>query len=212
MKKTSLIIVSLLAILSFGIINADAQTRFYLGGQAGFNLSGTTDDGIKASTFSFNPEFGVQVGRRWMFGTELNFNAVRADNSRKELTIGDVTFESTEDMYAVGISPYARYKFARIRRVGLWVEGSASFYKMFDSEGDIDATVAGLNVLPMVTYEPSRHIVLYSTINLFSLNCTYTRIDAVTNVSSDQYSFGFNADATSLAKTGDISIGLLYRF
>lgn len=84
---------------------------------------------------------------------------------------------------------------------------------MLTSDDDIGATTVGLSVVPMLTYEPTKHIVLYSSLNLLSFGCTYTIVDTSDpTVPNEFYNVGFNVNASNIVKLGDISVGLLYKF
>jgi hypothetical protein len=213
MKRIHFIIVIAFSAMFLSAFRANAQTRFYLGGDAGINLVGTFDEDNHVASLMLSPELGFQIGKKWMIGSKLTFNAMTSSKDKVSVTVGNTTISSDEALLVAGINPYVRYKCLNVRRCGFWLEGSAEFNKMLTSDDDIGATTVGLSVVPMLTYEPTKHIVLYSSLNLLSFGCTYTIVDTSdSTVPNEFYNVGFNVNASNIVKLGDISVGLLYKF
>ena len=199
--------------------NATAQN--YIGGS--FSISNTvsqvSSSGNQRNQFGFNvaPDFGRELGERWAVGIRptLGFNCN--------------TFGNQDDnVFSLGVNPYARYQLLTAKRFGLWAE--ASPYLRYNlsrtkSEGvggsysnESRLLNYGIQFLPVLTYHLSGHISLETRLNLFSvaLNGTHsTNISHTTNnaQTSDTFTCGLSATSKDiLGSLGDITLGFLYHF
>lgn len=99
---------SLLVALIFATLTASAQ--FYFGGQVGFSRNAT--DNI--TNLQIAPELGYDFNEKWAFGGVLDYQ---------------YNYHNKVSTNIFEISPYARYKFARVAddKLKFFVDGGVGF-------------------------------------------------------------------------------------
>ena len=189
--------------------NASAQD--YVGGS--FSISNTANQISTASdhtnSFSFNvaPDFGWEFGEQWAVGVRptLGFSQASSGNHK-------------DQVFSLGVNPYARYKFLTANRFGLWAEaGSNLSYNFTQIKSDGYARKNhilnyGVQLLPVVTYQLGNHVSLETRLNIFSvvMNGSHASSDEQT---LDTFTCGLSATSKNIiGSLGDITVGFLYHF
>ena len=199
--------------------NASAQN--YIGGSFSISnsVSQVSSSGNQRNQFGFNvaPDFGRELGERWAVGI------------RPTLGFNSNTFGNQDDnVFSLGVNPYARYQLLTAKRFGLWAEaGPYLNYSLSRTKSEgVGGSYSnesrilnyGIQLLPVLTYHLSSHISLETRLNLFSvaLNGTHsTNVSHTTNnaQTSDTFTWGLSASSKNiLSSLGDITLGFLYHF
>lgn len=211
MKKTILIVAASLATLV-----ASAQTKMWIGGNAGYNssttdLSGDTDP--KTSGGSFGPQFGYWVNDNIAVGLGLSYSSTTSENGSE----GGVLDYKSKDVTGFTVSPFVRYykkmdKFALYGELNIGIgSGKTSWSDVTNSTGgtvtvpDAETKSFALNVGPGVQYWFSDNWSMNTTIGLLHYG-TDTQVgqDGADDVTTSSLDFGL--DMTSL------NFGLNYHF
>ena len=211
--KKSFVFILLLGLLTGGI-TVNAQTRFYLGGEAGYHTSWpTTDSDARVYAYTISPDLGIQIGRKYMVGVRLYHSAITSKSDAK-LTIAGISITSSDGLSAFGVKPYARVRCFDIHKIGVWLEGSVLYEEAYNKRKNVQVSLGKIGFMPLITYEVTKHLVLYSSLNLLSLDFSYLNlyIEDLEEINREEYSFGFNVDATKFFKMSDFSLGLIFRF
>lgn len=97
-----------LAFAAFASISASAQ--FYFGGELGFSRNATDN----VTTVTIAPEVGYNFNETWAFGGVLDY---------------DYRYHNGTDLNIFEISPYARYKYAKLAddKLQFFCDGSVGF-------------------------------------------------------------------------------------
>ena len=198
----------------FFSLNASAQS--YIGGSfslgsstVGRNQTPTTWS--RSTSFRLAPDVGWFIGDRWAVGIRPSVGFSSTINS------DDVQSKS----FSLGINPYARYRLLDHHRFGLWAEADPKIsFEQVKSQArgggwpsKSHSTFYDMDILPVLTYQLSRHISLESQLNLFSL--FLNGVDHVDSNGYHQHSFsgGLRADAKDIVDNlRNITIGFLYKF
>ena len=212
MKKVlfELILTSLLSLT--GLV-ANAQ-KPYVGGS--FNLSASDSHLSNSGSFQnhFNlsvaPDFGWKFKENLAAGFRPTFGFLRMTSHGNQET------RST----SVGLNPYIRYRVLDYHRFGLWAEADANVnfkqeWSLYDKTTvSKSRTVSqGLQALPVLTYQLTKHISLETRLNICSFGLTSSHAEYNDNSSSSSVSFGLNATSEDiLGSLGDITVGFLYFF
>lgn len=108
--KKCKIMKKLLLSLFIVLASITANAQFYVGGQVGFSRNATDN----VTTLQIAPEFGYDFNEKWAFGGVLDYQYGYQDKVNLNI------FE---------ISPYARYKFARVAddKLKFFVDGGVGF-------------------------------------------------------------------------------------
>lgn len=203
----------LTSVLSLTGLVANAQ-KPYVGGS--FNLSASDSHLSNSGSFQnhFNvcvaPDFGWKFKENLAAGFRPTFGFLRMTSHGNQET------RST----SVGLNPYIRYRVLDYHRFGLWAEADASVN--FKQEWSLyDKTTVsktrtysqGLQALPVLTYQLTKHISLETRLNICSFGLTSSHAEYNDNSSSSSVSFGLNATSEDiLGDLGDITVGFLYFF
>ncbi len=94
----------------------DAQV--YVGGGIGFTR--TTEALNKSTIFRLMPEAGYRINDRWAIGLSLGYA-----NSKNSTEVSGMESELKLTQY--NFNPYARYTFAKLDKVGLFVDGGVEY-------------------------------------------------------------------------------------
>lgn len=212
MKKVlfELILTSLLSLT--GLV-ANAQ-KPYVGGS--FNLSASDSHLSNSGSFQNHFNVGVAPDFGWKFKENLAAGFRPTFGFLRMTSHGNQETRST----SVGLNPYIRYRVLDYHRFGLWAEADASVN--FKQEWSLyDKTTVsktrtysqGLQALPVLTYQLTKHISLETRLNICSFGLTSSHAEYNDNSSSNSVSFGLNATSEDiLGDLGDITVGFLYFF
>lgn len=171
-----------LAVLA--VVTMTASAQLYLGGSVGTwrNYDENT------TSFQIAPEVGYQLDSKWAIGTRLGYAYSYKDGVK---------------VNAVAVNPYARYTYAKLGNVNLFLDGGFGFatYKVKDFGDSQNAWEVGLK--PGVSVNLTEKLSFVSHIGFFG----YRDADDsyVENVFGEK-GFGFDLDATQ------ITFGLLWNF
>ena len=199
--------------LSLTCLVANAQEP-YVGGS--FNL--TASDSHASSIGSLQNHFNIRIAPDfgWTFKENLAAGFRPTFGFLRMTSRGHQETRST----SVGLNPYVRYRVVEFHRFGLWAEADANL--SFNQEWSLDdrTTVSktrtysqGIEALPVLTYQLTKHISLETRLNICSFGMTSSH--NVYNDNSDSNSFSFGLKGTSeniLGSLGDITVGFLYFF
>ncbi len=187
MKKVLLIVA--LALATF----AGANAQWYAGGSLGFESNSDKSGIDPKSGFSLAPEVGYYLTDKFDIG--LDFGFVTGKNQ-------------SDDKFSYWIiAPYARYSFLQFGKFEVLGKGSL-FFSGYDFDNGDKGTEFGINVAPIVAYNLTDNFVLFTELNFVSLNFTSVSPDG-----GDTYTqFGLGVDANGIANTGNIQIGMVYKF
>ena len=203
-------------VVSFLLCSSNASAQNYIGGSFSFTGSSTRATASATSwsgstSISVAPDFGKFIGDKWAVGIRPTVGFSNSTNN------DGVTASS----FSVGINPYARYLLYAYNRFGLWAEADPSLtFTNSRSKGrdgvwqsNTHTTLYGVEVLPALTYQLNRHIVLETRLNLFAL---YLKgLHHVYDDGREYHTFSYGLQGTTKDVTntlGDISIGFLYKF
>lgn len=203
----------LTSILSLTGLVANAQ-KPYVGGS--FNLSASdshfSNSGSYQNQFNFRvaPDFGWRLKENLAAGFRPTFGFLRMT------TRGD---QETRTV-SVGLNPYVRYRVVEFNRFGLWAEADANVN--FSQQWNLNdgTTISktrtysqGIDVLPVLTYQLTKHISLETRLNICSFGLASSHTDSYDNSYLHSVSFGLNATSKDiLGDLGDITVGFLYFF
>ena len=208
----------LITVLFLSIITANAQ--YYIGGSLGLNgSSGRNSEGKKVGVSNFNfsisPEIGQNISEKWDLGISLNF----LTNSRKSFQRPDDMTSKTNSL-GIGLSPYVRYSFYKIGNFNVLGKLALNCFgntiKSFDAEGKENdkqsSTNLGLNLSPLLFYNLTDCISIYTQLNFMGLDYTYamSKRDGKKTGSSSSFNIGGNTD--NLATFDQVRLGFVYKF
>ena len=183
MKKT---LFSLLVVLA-AIFSANAQ--FYAGGSLGIT---SNSDANPKSALEFSPEVGFYITKKFDVGLGLGFKTQTSQNNN----------EYTSWSFA----PYARYSFYQFGKFETLVKGS--FALGGNDNAGAKSAFAEFSVSPILAYNLTEEIVLFTNLNCFSLSLS-TYAPEVGNSSSR---FNFRTTTNGLLNTSNLPVGLIYKF
>lgn len=162
-----------------------AQT--YVGGELGFWRD--WQDGANKTSFVVNPEVGYNLNENWAIGVRLGYGY--------EYVKGD-------KVNAFEVSPYARYTYAKLGPVNLFLDGGFGFgtFKVKDADGNSsDAQNAWeVGIKPGLSVNLTEKLSFISHVGFFG----YRKSDM-------GEVFGENGFGLKLKST-DLTFGLLYNF
>lgn len=203
----------LTSVLSLTGLVANAQ-KPYVGGS--FNLSASDSHLSNSGSFQNHFNVGVAPDFGWKFKENLAAGFRPTFGFLRMTSHGNQETRST----SVGLNPYIRYRVLDYHRFGLWAEADASVN--FKQEWSLyDKTTVsktrtysqGLQALPVLTYQLTKHISLETRLNICSFGLTSSHAEYNDNSSSNSVSFGLNATSEDiLGDLGDITVGFLYFF
>ena len=203
----------LTSLLSLTGLVANAQ-KPYVGGS--FNLSASDSRFSNSGSFQSHFNFGVAPDFGWKFKENLAAGFRPTFGFLRMTSAGNQETRST----SVGLNPYVRYRVLDFHRFGLWAEADANVN--FKQEWSLyDKTTVsktrtysqGLQALPVLTYQLTKHISLETRLNICSFGLTSSHAEYNDNSTSSSVSFGLNATTEDiLGDLGDITVGFLYFF
>jgi hypothetical protein len=153
----------IVAAFLFCSISASAQS--YIGGSFSFSgssvrSSASTTIRTCSTTFNVAPDFGWFIGDKWAVGIRPTVGFSNTSNN-----------EGVQSKnFSLGINPYARYRLLAHHRFGLWAEADPKIsFEQVKSQArgggwpsKSHSTFYDMDILPVLTYQLSRHISLES--------------------------------------------------
>jgi hypothetical protein len=204
-----------------------ASAQLFVGGSVGFDGSGTTtpigadkDEEYRGSfAWRVSPTVGYSLSDNFLVGLTLGFGT-NAANTSSSRTIGGTTTESSTSTFGWSVAPFARYTaltfgnfgFAAEARVG--IVGTSAKSKVAGTSTDDPSTLGfGISVVPVLTYNLSDRVQLFTNLNFLNLYFSHTSSglpndDRKTSANT----YGLGVDANSLFTLGAISVGAVWRF
>lgn len=203
-----------------GMGSADAQEKvLYVGGQLGIQAvseyaSGVSGSSSSLSSISINPDFGFILKDRTAFGLRLSYSSIGGENYDFNASVDGLdglSYSGHGRFRGIGVAPYVRRMLCSFGNFGLWLEGDLSFNYSCTEDDQLFVRQGGVSVFPLVTWNPGNHFTFYASLE--KLSAGYERMYVYTTEREYYVSdFGFNFDARSIARLGDISIGVYYAF
>ena len=203
-------------VVSFLFCSVSASAQSYIGGtfSLGSSTVGRNQTSVtwsRSTSFRVAPDLGWFIGDRWAVGIRPSVgfsNSINSDDAQSR-------------SFSLGINPYARYRLLAHHRFGLWAEADPAISFSLEkgqSQGGVWTSKSrsmaySVEILPVLTYQLSRHISLETQLNLFSLF-----LDGADFVDSDGYhqrafACGLRADTKNIMDNlRTITIGFLYKF
>lgn len=217
-----------LSVLAIAAMAATANAQLWFGGSVGFSHSGgeqkTADNkrqSPKSNSFSFAPMVGFDLNEQLSVGGMLN---LRTQSNKSYAYYGSDTKEiedvSKNTSNIIGVTPFARYKFAEFNKFGLVAEAGLPI-SYTSAKTDITNTTSietsqtslGLYVEPILTYSLNDHFQLECGLNFLSLNANHsvTKDRDNSKNKNTSNSFRFGANTHNVVNVGDITIGFIYK-
>ena len=199
----------LVSIIVFGVLTT-ANAQFYAG--AGFSIrsSGSSESyGTSSFGLYLSPEFGFIVNPRFNVGVNLSTNI-----SGTSSVFNDLDYKN--NTYSYEFAPYVRFsvvsynKFALQLQSDIFASGSKQTQnidgRVYTNESNLNF---GLRVAPRLSYDISRHFILFTKLNFLGFRFT-TSIDR----ESDEVRVGFDlfGNTSNIINLDGLSIGMLYVF
>ena len=214
MKKILLIAGLILAVTT---INA----QYYIGGSFGISgNSGKNADGKKIGysnmNFSITPEIGYNLSEKSDIGISVGF----LNNTRKSYQFTPDEMSSKITTSGWSLSPYIRYSFINFGRFDVLGKFALNFseniIKYFDGEGNqndkYSSTIIGVNLVPLLFYNLSDRIALYTQLNFLNLDFSSITDKRDGSKSGSNSSFNFGTNTDNLATIDQLRIGFVYKF
>ncbi len=213
------------SVLAIAAMAATANAQLWFGGSVGFSHSGgavkTADTNHKnsgTSTFSFAPMVGFDLNEQLSVGGKLNLRTQTNKNYTYDVNDKETVSKNTGNI--VGVTPFARYKFAEFNKFGLVAEaGLPITYASTKTDNGSKTTKGnpttsfGLYVEPILTYSLNDNFQLECELNFLSLNANHSvtkdRDDSKNKIINNNFSFG--ADTHNVVNVGGITIGFIYK-
>ncbi|MBN2165294.1 MAG: outer membrane beta-barrel protein [Marinilabiliaceae bacterium] len=213
MKK---LLLSLSFVLTTCII---ANSQLFVGGSFGFSSDGGSNssggqsvDKDKENSFLFSPKGGYFINENFCVGAQIMFSTYKTEEAS-----GDYEKES-----AFAFVPFARYYAFKMNKLSVFGQADLGF-SSGSSEVKYGATTIdgpkrsgfGFSVTPGLSYKLSDKIELEAAINLLSLSYSSVteKEDYLGNETEDKTtSFEFGADMDNILTTGNVTIGMIYKF
>jgi hypothetical protein len=146
MKK---IMMTLAAVL----VSVAASAQVYVGGTVGFQTSKPNGDGAKSATkFQINPEVGYNISDNFAVGINIGFSSEKGVWNEPAQGFG-YGREGDEASTKFKVAPYARYTYAKLGIVDLFLDGQFSFATVKDSHNEL-----GIHIIPGVAVNASDNI------------------------------------------------------
>ena len=119
----------------------------------------------------------------------------------------------------MGVTPFARYKFAEFNKFGIVAEAGLPVYLTLSKNDNGNTTQKdkqtsiSLYVTPLLTYSLNDHFQLECGLNFLSLNAYHSVIKARDDrdYKNTQNSVRFGANTNDVVNVGNITIGFIYK-
>lgn len=175
--------------MTFAVLTLTASAQLYVGGEVGFWRE--WQDGVNKTNLNINPEVGYNLSENWAIGTTIGYNYFYQEGSK---------------LNAINVAPYARYTFAKLGNVNLFVDGTVGFatYKVKEADGTKgDAQKSwSFGFRPGVSVNLTEKLSFIAHVGFLG----YTKSDDSAHTPYGRNGFGFNVDGN------DLSFGINYNF
>ena len=214
-----------LSVLAIAAMAATANAQLWFGGSLGLRhndlASKTSDTKHKAGStnaFSFEPMVGFEFNEQLSIGGKLSFVANSQKNYSYDMNDKETVQKNTSSN--VGVTPFARYKFAEFNKFGLVAEAGLpiSYASTKTDDGSKTTkgnpqTSIGLYVEPILTYSLNDNFQLECGLNFLSLNANHSVIKKRDDKKNKSISnnFNFGANTNNVVNVGNITIGFIYK-
>lgn len=197
------------------------SAQFYIGSSLGIyenSVKNTQDKkvGFSYLNFSIAPELGYNLSEKVDIGLSLS---IQSDNRKSYQFIPD-EMSSKIISTGTGLSPYIRYSFFKFGNFDIlgklalnFINNTSKFYDAGGNQNDKrTSTIIGANIAPLLFYNFSERIALYTQLNFLGLDCSKTteKTGDYKTGSSTTFNFGVNTD--NLVTFDQIRIGFVYKF
>ena len=133
--------------LAAAIVAVSASAQVYVGGTVGFLGSKSNADNAKTATqFKINPEVGYNFSDSWAVGVNVGFGSVKGTWAGGYGSAVDGEKATT----TFTVAPYARFTYAKLGNVSLFLDGKVSYTTVKDSYNEY-----GVNIVPGVAFAAS---------------------------------------------------------
>lgn len=161
---------------------ASAHAQFRVGGGMGVNIDVSEDNNTKTHVYLI-PEFAWEMNDKWEFGGQLSLSS----NSEE---IND------ETRFGWSLTPFARYTFYRVGKVGFFCDGFVSIgggkysYELDEDEKvSKSGTAVSVGFRPGISFRLNDHWCIESTVGALSYTANDDRVAGMS-----PSGFGFNAN------------------
>lgn len=179
----------LLLTLVVAMTSLAASAQAYLGGEVGFWRS--TDD--NTTTLSIQPEIGYSFSDKWAVGAALGYTY--GYNGLKSHAA-----DGTHN-HAINVDPYARYSYAKLGPVSLFLDMGFGICSEWVKDGDGSDVAWRIGLHPGVKVNVAKNLDFVAHVGFLG----YRDVDGENSAYGNQ-GFGFNVDGNNL------SFGLYYNF
>ena len=213
----------LLSVLAIAAMATTANAQLWFGGSVSFSHSdsklerdNTKTKNPSRNSFSFAPMVGFELNEQLSVGGKLNL----ATSTTKNYTyIGSTETEDKDVSSTMGVTPFARYKFAEFNKFGIVAEAGLPVYLTLSKNDNGNTTQKdkqtsiSLYVTPLLTYSLNDHFQLECGLNFLSLNAYHSVIKARDDrdYKNTQNSVRFGANTNDVVNVGNITIGFIYK-
>ena len=185
--------VILAALVALGSLSANAQV--YLGGETGLWRNADNNN----TNFTLRPEVGYELSPKWDLGLALGYSH---DYD------GDKKHKGFTKMNAFEVNPYARWTYATLGPVNLFLEMGFGFetYKVKAGNDDVEVKSDAQNawilgVKPGLSIDVAKHLQFITHLGFLGYRDSDDDFDAHKN---DGFGFQLQSD--------NLTVGLLYKF
>ena len=215
----------ILSVLAIAAMATTANAQLWVGGSVSFShsdaASKTSDTKHKSgsiNTFAFAPKVGFDLNEQLSVGGMFNLRTEMNKNYTYDVDDKENVLKNTSS--TIGVTPFARYKFAEFNKFGLVAEAglpiSHASSKTDNGSKTIKgnpATAIGLYVKPILTYSLNDNFQLECGLNFLSLNAEHSVIKDRDNSKNKSINnnFNFGANTGNVVNVGNITIGFIYR-
>lgn len=215
----------ILSVLAIAAMATTANAQLWVGGSVSFSHSGgeqkTADNkrqSPKSNSFSFAPMVGFDLNEQLSIGGKLSLVTTTQKNYSYDMDDKETVLKNASDI--IGVTPFARYKFAEFNKFGLVAEAglpisytSAKTDITNTTSKETSQTSLGLYVEPILTYSLNDHFQLECGLNFLSLNANHSVTKDLDNSKNKNTSnsFRFGANTHNVVNVGDITIGFIYK-
>ena len=215
----------ILSVLAIAAMATTANAQLWFGGSLGLRhndaVTKTSDTKHKAgsaNSFSFAPMVGFDLNEQLSIGGKLSLVTTSQKNYSYDMDDKETVLKNASDI--IGVTPFARYKFAEFNKFGLVAEAglpisytSAKTDITNTTSKETSQTSLGLYVEPILTYSLNDHFQLECGLNFLSLNANHSVTKDLDNSKNKNTSnsFRFGANTHNVVNVGDITIGFIYK-
>ena len=208
-------------LLAITLVTTSAMNaQFFAGG--GFSLStsggstdnaGTTTDKTKTTSFSFSPMGGYIVSEKIYAGAYLNLGIGTSKTTAPETKTTTTSF---------GLTPFVRYYALQMNKFSIFGQAQLGF-SLSKQKNEAGGTTTdgpktssiGFSIFPGLAYDINDKVQLYAAINGFNFGFNHTVVKQ--DIAGNEYvdktnTFGMGVNLGNLATSGNLTIGMIYKF